>query len=348
MICDFTGFFYFRLVPEMSVEEMTQILYQEIFPRGANDETFQAVLGSLKMFKVLNEPKCGHKTNSVYLNDLLEELMSHFNFHRVSAQVLVNRCIDHGNAMEDLMSEFNPTYLVFRPLNSRLYGVLLKTEQRRLGNPSYLEEYAVYSEHSVKKPNKIRIIYPPFEVNLLTLARSGEESEKMSEKLKLLFWILCVDDVMSDCHSQVEKLFLRVEHNFVIPALVLFHLHKVVGLLTKREVELFLTLFLVLDVGSYNKNLTQKRCSHPNYKAVHLATLFMRGVHCVHRIFSILGPMFPSFVFSNANFFDGILFQKVFSGNLKIAGLKLDEREVLIQSSLRDFIYTPLISPKWK
>ena len=330
----------------MSVKEMAQIISQEIFPRGANDEIFQGVVESLKMFMVLNEPNCGHKTNSVYLNDLLEELMSHFNFHAVSAQVLVNRCIDQSNAIEDLTSEFKATYLVFRPLNSRLYGVLLKTEQCRLGNPSYLEEYAVYSEHSVKKPSKVRIIYPPFDVDLLTLARSGEESEKMSEKLKLLFWILCVDDVMSHYHSEVEKLFLRVEHKFVIPALVLFHLHKVMGLLTKTEVELFLTLFLFLDVGNYDENLTQNFCSHPNYNAVHLATLFMRGVQCVHRILSILGPMFPSLVFSNANFFDGILFQNVFSGNLKGADLKLDEREVLVQSSLRDFIYTSLINPE--
>ena len=146
--------------------------------------------------------------------------------------------------------------------------------------------------------------------------------------------------------SEIERLFLRVEPKFTIPALVLFTLHKVLGILLETEVELFLTLILFLDLGSYDKDITKRPCSHPDYNAVHLATLFVRGTQCVHRILAILGPMFPSFVFSNANFFDGVLFQHVFSGKLKRDHLELGERENLILQSLRDFIFTPLMNPK--
>ncbi|XP_075247362.1 constitutive coactivator of peroxisome proliferator-activated receptor gamma-like [Convolutriloba macropyga] len=325
-----------KLTIGMSVEEMSSLLNREVFMNSATSQTENAIRSSLNSFLLLNVTGNTKQITDSYGKNLLDALMLHSNFNPMAAQVLVHSCVEHSNAFEDLTSQFKATALVYEPINSRYMGILRKHQEFKPGK-NVIQEFSVWSEHSVKRARNVPVVFPPFEVDLLSLTQSADPT-LISEKLKVLLWGITGKNVIDEqsFQSDLERLFLRINPKFYICSLVLYYLHQIEQLLNLTEVELFVSMFVILDSELYE--FKHQIRAYPNYNAIHLATLFNRGIQAVGRIISILGPIFPSFSFSQKNFFDGVLFQKIFLQEIKIDKASESDRAKSIRSAIFDFM----------
>ena len=326
-----------KLKLAMSVDEMSIILSKEVFGKSANNERQLALKNALKSFLLLNTPSESKKNKiDEYSDKLLKAMMKHPNFNPMSEQVLVHSCVEHSNAFEDLTSQFKPSVLVYKSINSRFMGILRKHQQQIPGK-NWIDEYAVYSEHSVKQGNKVIVSFPPFDFDLLKLTES-DDTTLVSEKLKILLWAVTGENLFDEqsYQSEMERAFLRVNPKFFICSLVLYYLYRCEKILDLAEIDLFVTMFVILD--SESNLVTNEIRARPNYNAVHLATVFNRGVQTIGRVASVFGTILPSFSSAHHNFFDGVLFQKIFVGEIKVDKSIESDRAKTTRAAIFDFM----------
>ena len=359
-----------KLELTMSVDDMSTILNKEVFEESASDENELAIKNALKSFYLLNTPSESKKNElDEYSGKLLKAMRKHSNFDPMSEQVLVHQCVQYTNALEDLNSRSKkgsrslnsplkkPLVLIFRPINLRFVGILRKHQQEIPGKDS-VDEYAVHSAESVKHPNKVEVSFPPFDFDLLELTESNDTT-LVSEKLKIFLWAVTGKNLFTVINeesevgrtseqSEMERKFLSIKPKFSIVSLVLYYLYRCENILKLEDIDLFVTMFVILDSESATRmndseldsdlKVTKKIRAQPDYKAVHLATVFNWGVEAIGRVASVFGPFLPSSSFAHHNFFDGILFQKIFMGKIIIDKSSESEAAKTTRAAIFDFM----------
>ena len=284
----------------MNVDEICNVLCREMLGSKQDRLVRDSVQHSLKTYFVLNVTEV--KASRSYSEKLLELLKGYFCFFSHTELVLTLECMDHGAELEDLESNFEPVIFVFDPINSR-FGVL-RNHLRDDPNMNFIKEYAVYSENSVNTPRLFKVNFPSFKLDLLTLLPRNEDHLKL-QKLKILLWMLTGVNYSDTSVADFQAILLRIDPKYHISSLVLFYLFQIEHIISELEVEVFIAMFIRLS--SLNYRLPSDINPYPNYKAVHLATLFNCGIRTITRAASIL-DVIPSIAFCQSYYFDGILF----------------------------------------
>ena len=321
----------------MSVDEVSEILNMEVFGCNRTQQTYNSIKISLQTY-LLDNARVNEKNKSKYNGgspELIHLLMSSWNIAPLTLQVLLQYSMCFRNAFEDLNSGLKPTAVIYREAVSRYCGILLKHEET---NPKRktIDEFAVYSENSVMQCTKIPVVFPPFELDLLLLFTSTDMFSR-SLRVKTLLWALTGSErFSSQFFTDAEKLLQKIKPDYIIPTLVLYFLHKIEQTINLTVIDMFVRMFIVLDLGYYSDSSEFYRC--PNYDAIHLCTLFDCGVQTVSCILSVLGPAFPSKVFARSKNLDGTLFQKVYEGEYSLKTLLENERAKGIRSPILDFM----------
>ncbi|XP_033112826.1 constitutive coactivator of peroxisome proliferator-activated receptor gamma-like [Anneissia japonica] len=243
--------------------------------------------------------------------------------------------LDQSTSLEDDEDISMPSSgLLFRPIRRRVYGIVLNQKQdigskkednlsshnstlslepAEVGNNesgSYvvgvnaIAEWVVYSGFTFSKEDIVPMVRP---CDSLTLDDLWLSNGDVAEETRLKAFLFCVH-----CDIHLESVF-SIPEQYIVLCLLLHYMIKMDSMwqISERDVDAFIAQTVCLRTHDEH-SLRNLKVPSVKARAVHLATLFMRGISTLKLANSTCNAPIKKDAFHPWRFFDGKLFHKMY------------------------------------